>query len=257
MNPIEQALPLFVVLTLSATGSEANGTADVTHEEEIKKWPIKGSALYPKVSIIDPSVQKHLPPRQTVNGAVDTLSHLMEFYFLGTTQESTIAVNESLMRTVIGCMDVLYADPLNYTARSNLAWSSTLALNGVAGASLRGGDWCTHMLEHSISALFSTVAHAEGLAVMFPAWIRASWEQNPDQFLRWARNVWHADTVEQGIQNMQAHYEKWGAPITLGDIGIKARDIPALVENVMQRGEPGNLWKLSARDVEAVFRLAL
>ena len=256
-KPIEQALPLYVVLTLSATGSEMNGTAVITNEEEKKKWPIWGPALYPRAAVIDPSVQRHLPARQTVNGAVDTLSHLMEFYFMGSTQETTIAVDEALMRTVIASMDVLSADPLNYTARSNMAWSSTMALNGISGIGMRGGDWCTHMLEHGISALFTTVAHAEGLAVMFPAWIRASHEQNPDQFLRWARNVWHADSVEQGVKAMQERYESWGAPITLGDIGIKAKDIPALVENVMQRGEPGNLWKLSARDVEAVFRLAL
>jgi alcohol dehydrogenase YqhD (iron-dependent ADH family) len=87
---IEKALPLFVILTLSATGSEMNAFAVVTREEGNKKWAVGSPLLFPVVSIIDPSVQVFLPWHQTVNGGVDALSHIMEFYFLGSVEETTI-----------------------------------------------------------------------------------------------------------------------------------------------------------------------
>jgi len=255
---IKKALPLYTVLTLSATGSEMNGFAVITNDSESKKWAIGGPALYPKASFVDPSVQMSLPWRQTANGAVDALSHIMEFYFLGTDEEANLALNESLMRTVIKVANSLQKNDQDYAARANLALSATLALNGVAGISLKGGDWSTHALEHSISALHPKVAHGEGLAVMFPAWISYQQKHNPQLFKRWASEVWKADNFDSGVIKMKAQYKKWGSPVSLGDLGLTATDIPALVENVLLAGRPlGQLNPLKKEDVEAIYKLAL
>jgi len=170
-EPVARALPIYSVLTLSAAGSEMNGYAVITKEDEKKKWPIGGPALFPQVSVVDPSVQSTLPWEQTVNGAVDTISHIQELYFPGRDAETTLALDESLMRTVVRVTDRLREEPGDYAARASLAWASTMALNGAAGAGLGDGDWATHALEHGLSGVHPEIAHGTGLGILFPAWI--------------------------------------------------------------------------------------
>ena len=167
---IVKALPIYAVLTLSATGSEMNQFAVVTNADEKKKWAIAAPALFPRVSFLDPAAQASLPWRQTACGAVDALSHIMEYYSVGRRQDTAISVNTALSCAVIRAADTLKETPGDYAARANLAWAATLALNGISGAMLDGGEWSTHTMEHAVSALHPTVAHAEGLGVLFPAW---------------------------------------------------------------------------------------
>jgi len=98
---VTRALPIFVVLTMSGTGSEMDPLAVLTHEGEVKKWVVRSPALFPRTAIIDPTVQFSLPWQQTVNGAFDALTHVMEYYFLGTWEETTLALDEALMRSII------------------------------------------------------------------------------------------------------------------------------------------------------------
>jgi len=102
---INQALPIFVVLTISATGSECNGNFVITNEETKQKLGNHSPLVYPKVSIIDPSVQRTLPWNQTANGACDALSHIMESYFSGGGNETTLYVDEALTKAIIDATD--------------------------------------------------------------------------------------------------------------------------------------------------------
>ena len=252
----EKALPIFTVLTLSATGTEMNGNSVLTHDEEKKKWDMHGAVLYPVVTIIDPTVQMSLPWSQTVNGGLDAMAHLMEYYFLGSTEEVTIAVDEALMRTAIKAVDALQKDPSDYDARANLAWTATLALNDVSGVAMKGGDWATHYIQHSLSALHPDVAHGEGLGVLFPAWITYVQDRNPAQFERWAREVWQASSVDEALGKWKATLKRWGAPTTLRELGFSEDEIKPLAENCMMHGQPGQLRKLDRQDVEAILRMA-
>jgi len=125
---IKQALPLFVVLTISATGSECNGNFVITNEETKQKLGNHSPLVYPKVSIIDPSVQRTLPWNQTANGACDALSHIMESYFSGGGNETTLYVDEALTKAIIDATDKLMLNEDDLEARANLAWAATLAL---------------------------------------------------------------------------------------------------------------------------------
>lgn len=252
-----QALPLFVVLTLSATASEINSFAVLTHDEDKKKWSFGSPHVYPIVSIIDPEVQKSLPINQTVNGGVDTLSHVLEFYFMGENEEVTLAINESIMRTVIRAIDELIADPLNYDWRANFAWCSSLALQGITSVSMRGGEFAVHRIEHGISALYPNVAHAEGLAVVFPTWIKYISPIKPEIFERWAKNVWNADTIDEGINLMKDKFREWGAPTSLTELGISADDIESIADNVLLIGSVGRIKELNKRDIINILEIAL
>lgn len=253
---ITRALPVFSILTLSGTCSEMDPFAVITNEKESKKWNIGGDALFPVVSIIDPSVQMTLPWHQTVNGGIDALSHIMEFFFIGNDEEVTISMDEALIRTIISCLDTLYSNQQNYEARANLAWSATLALNGISGVGLKGGDWAVHRIEHSISALYPEIAHGAGLAVIFPAWIKYLYHINPGRFQRWAKSIWNCDSVGTAVEAMKSKYKSWGAPVSLRDLNIERSRIPDLTENTMLFGSLGQIKELTKDDVTKIFELA-
>lgn len=255
-SAVNEALPLFTVLTLSATGTEMNEFAVITNEDEKKKWAIGGPGLFPAVSIVDPTVQFSLPWVQTAYGAIDALSHIMEFHFIGKTEETTIALNESVMRTIIKVTDRLQEEPNDYDARASLAWATTLALNGLSGVGLQGGDWSTHMLEHAVSAEHPEVVHAGGLAVLFPAWILHLQASNPVGFRRWAKEVWDGVSVEDAVTKMRQKYEQWGVPTTLSGLGIEEGEFATIVDNVSREGTMGALKELTREDLLAILKRA-
>jgi alcohol dehydrogenase YqhD (iron-dependent ADH family) len=256
-SAVENALPLFVVLTLSATGSEMNAFSVLTKPDEKKKWAMGAKSLYPVCTIIDPEVQRTLPWRQTVNGAVDAMSHLMELYFKGGKAETTLAIDESMMRTLQFAIERLQKDDNDYIGRANLAWTATMALNGISALGIGGGEWAVHRIEHSISAFHPEVAHAEGLAILFPAWIKYVSELNEDHFERWAKNVWEAASIEEGINRMKETFHKWGAPVTLTEVGITESEIDQIAENAMQQGQFGSIKIMNKNDVINVLKLAV
>ena len=254
---IKRALPLFTVLTVSGAASEFNEWAVVTNDSENKKWAIGGPALFPVVSIVDPSVQMSLPWKQTVYGAMDALDHIMENYFLAHDEEATLGINESLMNTIIKMVGLLQRNPNDYNARANLVWSAGLAHCGLTAVAMHGGDWGSHGIEHGISALHPEVAHGAGLAVLFPAWILYLKKENPATFKRWAQNVMHSTNIEDAVKKFRLMLKKWKAPTTLGDLGIKPAEIKAIAANANLQGPLGQLKKLSLRDIEAILKLSL
>lgn len=254
---VQKALPLFTVLTLSATGTEMNSFAVLTNSEEKKKWSFGSPYSYPLVSVIDPTVQMSLPWRQTINGGVDSLSHIMELYFAGGDTETTLAINEALMRTIIKSMNILLENEKDYSARAELAWCASLALCGITGVAMNGGEWTVHRIEHAISAFYPEVAHAEGLAVIFPAWLKYVNSDNPKRFERWAKNVFGADSIDEGIAAFISILKKWKAPTTLAELNVDKSLIPELASNAMQQGTLGNFRKIEYDDVVKIFNLAV
>ncbi|MFH1589154.1 MAG: iron-containing alcohol dehydrogenase [archaeon] len=257
-SEVNDALPLFTILTLSATGSEMNMGAVITKEDEKKKWNFRSPYVFPKVSIIDPEVQFTLPWNQTANGAVDAMAHTMEYYFTCKNEETVMALDESLLKSVVKSCDALQKNEEDYEARSSLAWAATLALNGISGSMLSGGDWSSHMIEHGVSAFNNTVAHGTGLAIIFPAWIKYTYKENEKTYLRWAKVVWNASSVEEGITNMQEKFKQWKVPTTLTEIGIKEENLEE-IKNLITRRIPlfGVVKKLEGEDVLNILKLAL
>ncbi|MDR0926875.1 MAG: iron-containing alcohol dehydrogenase [Ignavibacteria bacterium] len=254
----DKGLPLFVVLTLSGTGTESNMNSVLSNAALQKKMTLYSPLHFPKVSIIDPSIQMSLPWHQTANGGIDAITHCMENYFTGTYQETTIGILESLMRTLIKSLDALQVSPNNYEDRANLAWAAVLALNGVSGAGMNGGDWATHKLQHGISALYPEVAHAPGLSALFPSWLRYNYKLNEPQFARWAKNVWHCDSIEKGIAAMELKFKSWGSPICIRELGCVAKErLGEIVENTLGIAPViGGLKKLDRADIAKIYEMA-
>lgn len=259
---VNKSLPIYVVLTLSATGSEMDSGAVITNEKTKQKCAFKSLTSYPRVSIIDPSVQFSLPPIQTANGAADAISHVLELYFDGT-QDVTIEdeISEGIVRTIIRCTNILMNKPDDYEARANLAWSATLALNGINATGRSGGDWSNHAIEHSLSAIYD-IAHGSGLAIIFPAWMRYVYKEDISKFARFASKVFGIDISDEekaalaGIKHLKDWYKSLGLPVALSDANIPAEGIEKVVEKVKPSfGRPlGRLKKLNKEDVIEILR---
>ena len=234
---VETALPLFAILTLAATGSEMNPSAVVTNDETKEKFFISTASLFPKVSIVNPALMQGVTRDYLVYSASDVIAHLIEAYFTATVHPKLQSrLVESLVNTVIETTEALLTNPDDYAARAQFAWASTLALNGLAYSGAAGFGYPNHAIEHSLSALFN-VPHGAGLSVIVPAWMKWYLDRNPAQFERFARNVFGvegAGSGEQGIAALQAWYDKIGTPTHLPQLGIKAIDLPAIVDNVQR-----------------------
>ena len=258
---VEAALPLFTVLTLSATGSEMNAGGVVTNEEEGKKWSFGSPLLYPKVSILDPSVQRSLPANQTANGAIDAISHVFEAYYGGTESTDMLdELSEGIIRTVITHTRELLKDSNNYKSRSELAFAATLALNGLNGVG-RKGDWASHSIEHSLSVL-NDIAHGSGLAIVMPAWMKYVYKEDVKKFAKFASHVFNInegndeEKALKGIESLRNFYKEIGAPITLKEVGVKKEDLDFIADNAAILAPLGTLKPLYRDDIYKILEIA-
>lgn len=253
---IINALPIFTVLTLSATASEMNCSAVITNEAEGKKYGTGHPLLYPVVSVIEPSIQNSLPWEQTVNGALDAMAHIMEFYFMGSIEETVLGIDEALLKSIIKATSKLRLKQDDSIARANLAYAITMGLNGMSGAGLKGGDWACHDMSHSISSMYHSVAHGAALGVLFPAWMEYVCEANQHQFDRFAKGIFDCIDIEEGVIKFRKLVSTWQGCTKLSQLGVKEEDIPALAKMTVARGPIGRLRPLDEKDVERILRQA-
>ena len=164
--PAGKPIPLGAVVTASGTGAEMNGGAVITNEDA----KIKGGmfAAAPRFAILDPEYTMSLPDSQVLSGAFDTLSHAMETYF-GRSDRDNVSdeVALAVMVSTVTNMRTLLKDIHDYTARSNLMWTSAMAENGILKVG-RLTDFEAHQIEHQLGA-YTDCNHGQGLAVIHPA----------------------------------------------------------------------------------------
>jgi len=159
---VEEALPVGVVLTIPAAGSEGSGNSVITNTATMQKISLRTDfALRPRWSILDPELTFTLPPFQTACGVADMMAHIMERYFSPTADvEVTDRLSEGLLKAIIEEAPKVLRDPADYQARANIMWAGTMAHNGICGCG-RVEDWVSHFMEHEISALYG-VTHGAG-----------------------------------------------------------------------------------------------
>lgn len=216
-------IPLGIVVTAFGTGSEMNSGAVITHEEKKIKTGIFGAQA--DFAFLDPDYSMSVPKKQVFSGAFDTLSHAMETYF-GKPDVNNLSddINEAVMRSVIRNTRILLNDLYDYNARSELAWASAMAENGILKIG-KVTDFQCHQIEHQLSA-YTDCNHGCGLAVIHPVLYRHIYESNIPRFARFARNVWGVQTKDDaqaardGINALAEFIREIGLPATLAELGI-------------------------------------
>ena len=226
------SMPLGVILTLAATGSEMSDSSVITKEEGLIKRGYSSDFGRPKFAILNPELTMTLPDYQTACGCTDIMMHTMERYFTnGGNMELTDSMAEALLRTVKENAKILARDPKNYDARAEVMWAGSLSHNGLTGCGNDGGDWMTHKLEHELGGLYD-VAHGAGLAAIWGSWARYVYKNCLPRFKRYAINVMgisaSAGTDEEialkGIEAMEDFYREIKMPTNLRELGVNATD---------------------------------
>lgn len=259
----EKSIPLGVVLTIPATGSEASNSCVITNENGWFKKGFNHDINRPCFSILNPELSFTLPPFQTACGACDIMSHVLERYFTNEQHvDLTDRMCEATLRTVIKYAPIALNEPENYDVRAELMWAGTIAHNGLLGTG-RVEDWASHRIEHELSGIYD-VTHGAGLAVIFPAWMKYVYKHNINRFVQYASRVWDVDpdyndpewTALEGIRRTENFFKEIGLPTTLRGLGISDDRFDEMASKSMAFGPLGGFVKLEKQDVINIYNIA-
>lgn len=260
-------LPIGVILTISAAGSETSNSSVITKEDTLDKRFYDDDISRPKFAIMNPQLTMTLPDYQTACGVADILMHTQERYFTnGGNMEMTDQIAEGLMRNVIANAKILVKDPKNYDARAEVMWAGSLSHNGLTGCGNDGGDFMTHMLEHEMGGMYD-VAHGAGLAAIWGSWARYVYKNCLPRFVRFATNVMGVKPAEsdeatalRGIEALEDFYRLIGMPTNFRELGVAATDdqLREMARKcaVFVGGEKGSARLLREADMYEIYKLA-
>lgn len=261
----KDSLPVGVVVTIAAAGSEMSNSSVITNAEEKLKKGLNNDLARPRFAIMNPELTLTLPPYQTAVGCADILMHTIERYFTPEAPMAlTLALAEGLLRTVMEAGRVLTRRPDDYDARANLLWASSLSHNDLTGAGGGHGDFACHQLSHALSAKYG-LAHGAALTAVWSHWARYVHKTNVGRFARFALNVTEIDPEQggeealalAGIEEMEEFFWALELPTSLSEAGIEAsdEDIADLVRLATYNGTRsiGAFQVLEAKDIEAIF----
>lgn len=260
--PVTAAIPLGAVLTLPATGSEANGNAVISRHSTGEKLYFGSPLVFPKFAILDPETTRSLVPRQVGNGIVDAFVHVCEQYLVS--RPGTVVQDRQAEAILLALREL---GPAAAAGRSDPAvlagvmWAATNALNTLIGCGV-AQDWATHAIGHEITAL-AGLDHAQTLAVVLPALLRHQKGLKHAKLLQYAERVWDLRDgtpearIEAAIARTEAFFREVGVPTRLADYHVDAGIASQVAERLRRRGDLlGEARDLTPERVEALLRSA-
>jgi alcohol dehydrogenase YqhD (iron-dependent ADH family) len=264
----QTSLPVGVILTIPAAGSEMSSSTVITQDEGMLKRGFNSDLCRCKFAIMNPERTYTLPPYQTAAGATDIMMHTMERYF-SKYEDATLtdAIAEALLRTVKDAVFEVLKNPEDYRNRANIMWASSLSHNDLTECGTEK-DFAVHKLEHELSGLFG-VTHGAGLAALWGSWARYVMDKHLSRFVQFAVNVMGVTndfsdpraTALRGIEAIERFFQQIGMPTSIPAlIGRKATDeeIETLVAKCSRGGKItlGAMEILNTPDMIAIYRLA-
>ena len=261
----EAPLPIGVVLTIPAAGSEASTGSVISNDDGQYKRDVGTELFIPKFAILNPEYTYTVPKYQVACGCSDIMAHMFERYF---TVQKNVDVTDRQLEANIRCMlhySKLAQDfPNDYNIKAEVMWAGTIAHNDMLSCG-RTGDWSSHIIEHELSAIYD-IYHGEGLSIVFPAWMRYVWKDDPDRFVQFFRRVFDVDyanceaelIVNEGIARLENYYKSLGLPVRLHEVKIGEDKLREMAEKcLIARGDAiGNFKKLNADDIYNIYQLA-
>lgn len=261
---VEKSLPIGVILTISAAGSEMSNSAVLTNESICRKRGLSTDLNRPKFAIMDPELTFTLPHYQIGCGVVDIMMHTLDRYFNPVDNALTDELAEALLRVVIANGSKALADPTDYEAQSELMWAGSLSHNGLTGLGGKG-DFAVHQLGHEISARFD-LAHGASLSAVWGSWASYVYSEKPERFARYARKVWGVGEADDdrvaraGIDATVNYFAGLDMPTGFGGcIGLQSEDmVTKMAHGCSYEGSRtiGTFKVLSEEDIRRIYAMA-
>lgn len=256
---LTNALPLGVVLTLPATGSEMNKSSVISRLSTNQKLEFSNSLVYPKFAILDPTFSYTLPKRQLANGLADSFIHVTEQYLTypvnGAIQDRFA---EGIIKTLVEISDKVLSNPSDYDVMANYMWSSTMALNGLISVGVPE-DWTTHAIGHQLTALYG-LDHGQTLTIILPALLKYDIENKRDKLEQLGNRVFNVSTAEGTILSIKAWFKSLGMPVCFGDTNINTTNMIAdVTEKLKESGCEylGEKQQFNIENIAEILTLAL
>ena len=258
-----KALPVGVVLTLPAAGSETSDVSVITKEEGLLKKAYIHESIRPVFAILNPELTFTLPEEQTIYGISDIFAHGFERYFTNTQNvDLSDRLIEGAFKSLIKNACLVLEKPFDYDVRAELMWIGLVMHNGLFGAG-RVEDWGSHLIEHELSAMYD-IAHGAGLSIVFPAWMKYVYKHDINRFAQFAVRIFGAETyfndIErtafEAIKRLEYFYSSIGLPIKLKDVNIPDTLLEEMANKSTANGPLGNFVKLGKKDVLSILKMA-
>jgi len=262
---IKKSLPVGAVITIPGSGSESSNSCVITKEDENLKCGINSELVRPVFAVLNPEFMYTLSSYQTACAVADAMTHVMERYFTRVKNvDLTDRYCESTLRTLIKFAPIVMKDPNNYDACAEITWASKVAHD----CSLQNGriaDFGSHKIEFGLSGLYD-IAHAPGMAVIFPAWMKYMYKQDVALFAKFATRVFDIEpdlenletTALEGISRLQQFFKSIGLPTDLKELGVPTDEFEKMA-NMVTRNDTitvGNFVKMTSKDVVKIYELA-
>ena len=260
-------LPIGVVLTIAATGSEMSDSSVITKEEGGLKRACNTDLARPAFAVMDPELTETLPDYQTACGCSDIIMHTFERYYTnGDKMEITDAIAKGVIQNTMKQAVILRDNPKDYVARAEVLWTGSLSHNGLTGCGNTNNDFASHRLEHEIGGMFD-VAHGAGLTAIWGSWARYVYKECLPRFHKFAVDVMGIEdkgTAEevalQGITAMEKFFSSINMPINLHELGINPTE-EQLVElarkcSVTTNDNLGSAKVLHEADMLVIYKAA-
>ncbi len=260
---VSNTLPVAVVLTIPAAGSESSTGCVITNEENDYKRSAGHPSMRPIFAILNPELTYTLPAYQTACGLVDMFAHVLERYF---TNEPNVTLTDRLceatLKTIAEQGLAVMATPNEYAGRAEIMWAGTIAHNGSLGVG-RSEDWASHMIEHEISGIYD-IAHGAGLAIVFPAWMQYVYQHDLGRFVQYAKNVWDIPTEGRteesialaSIEATKRFFKKIGMPTTFEDANLPIDRLEEMADKAVENGPIGGFVKFERNAVLHILKIA-
>lgn len=256
------ALPIGTLLTLPSSGSEMSNASIISNKQE--KLGCEHELLIPKFSILNPLFTLSLPPYPTYVGIVDIFSHLLERYFSNSQSvHLTDFLLEGVMQSLLINASKLHQNMHSYEIRAEIMWTASVAHNNLLDTG-RISDWGSHRIEHELSARYD-IAHGEGMAIIFPAWMSYAAEHKPEKLAQLAVRVFHYDSLAYSkkelaslaVKKVQEFFTECGMHKNLSELGIDETDFSIMAQKAVQNGSVGHYIVLNSHIIESILAIAL
>lgn len=266
-KPLTKTLPVGVILTLAAAGSETSDSAVLTNTEIQVKRGLGTDLNRPEFAIMNPELTYTLPKYQVGCGIVDIMMHTLDRYFTKTKgNQLTDEIAEGLLRTVIANGRIAINDSHNYDSMSEIMWCGSISHNGLTGLGAEK-DFAPHQLGHELSAKFD-IAHGASLSAVWGAWAEYSYVEDVDRFVRFADKVWgisgdnKEEVARKAINATVNYFKSLDMPTCFSEapeIGVKTEDeLWAMADGCSYQNTRtiGSFRVLNKEDIFNVYKLA-
>lgn len=262
----ESSLPVGVILTCPATGSESSAVTVVNNTEEGKKLLVSHPLVRPVIAFMNPELTCSLSRFLTSCGVIDMFSHVCERYFTPDDEIGVIdRMSEGILKTLVDLGPRVLKEPRNYSYRAEIMWIGTIAHNNTVGVG-RVQDWATHEIGNELSALYDT-PHGATLSIIMGSWMRYVYKNKPERFARYAQEVfgvkWEPEnTIEaayQGILRTEDFFKHMGMPVSFHDFKIPTDGTEEMLNRIAFSQEDrciGGIMRLNREDCQKIYQMA-